>query len=242
MYQDKLANLKDQLKQLDDNIHPEYVRRVKRIEQAYKERIFLNEAFLCFETERIEKEYIVEKRSSAIEFDERKVELKENLISDLEEKKRMIEMERTSVELTSDATELKPVTTRKLRRRPNDPIPLPEKRKRGSPAQLNQLLEETDILDDLKAITKAYNAKKDFDLSNADARIEDGKLYYDKKWYHRGQHVLVKAPEGHDFTGNLVSISNNEVCVKKTGQDNAKVKLLLSQLQKGKFTLHRRAS
>lgn len=49
MYQDKLANLKDQLKQLDDNIHPEYVRRVKRIEQAYKERIFLNEAFLCFE-------------------------------------------------------------------------------------------------------------------------------------------------------------------------------------------------
>lgn len=49
MYQDKLANLKDQLKQLDDNVHPEYVRRVKKIEQAYKERIFLNQAFQAFE-------------------------------------------------------------------------------------------------------------------------------------------------------------------------------------------------
>lgn len=57
---------------------------------------------------------------------------------DLEEKKRMIEMERTSVELTTDSTEPKPVTTRKLRRRPNDPVPLPEKRKRGMLINLNR--------------------------------------------------------------------------------------------------------
>lgn len=78
-------------------------------------------------------EYVTEKRASAIDFEDRKIELKESLMCDLEEKKRMIEMERTSVELTNDSTDPKPVTTRKLRRRPNDPVPIPEKRKRGSP-------------------------------------------------------------------------------------------------------------
>lgn len=67
------------------------------------------------------------------EFEERKIELKESLIADLEEKKKMVESERISLELSSDCVEPKPVTTRKLRRRPNDPIPVPEKRRRTSP-------------------------------------------------------------------------------------------------------------
>lgn len=49
MYQDKLANLKEQLKQLVSNVHPEYLRRVKKIEQAFNDRIILNDAFLEFE-------------------------------------------------------------------------------------------------------------------------------------------------------------------------------------------------
>lgn len=35
--------------------------------------------------------------------------------------------------LLSDSMEMKPVTTRKLRRRPNDPMPLPEKRRKQNP-------------------------------------------------------------------------------------------------------------
>ena len=49
MYQDKLATLKDQLVQLDTDVHPEYLKRVKKIEQAYNDRILLNEAFLSYE-------------------------------------------------------------------------------------------------------------------------------------------------------------------------------------------------
>ncbi|KAI1291981.1 Sin3 histone deacetylase corepressor complex component SDS3 [Halotydeus destructor] len=249
MYQDKLATLKEQLNQLDTNIHPEYVRRVKKIEQVYQERILLNEAILSYDMDRIEKEFLEEQRATEAEFEDRKVELKENLIADLEERKRAIEMERSSLELTSDTYEPKPPTTRKLRRRPNDPIPIPEKRKRGSPAQLNQLLEESEILDDIKAITKAHAHKyanenpSDSDTSQTvtEARIEEGKLFYDKKWYHRGQTVLVRSREGFEFSGNLASINNSEMWVRKTN-DGTKVKLLLSHLQKGKFTLHRRAA
>lgn len=159
MYQYKLANLKDQLKQLENESHPEYVKRVARVKQAYEERLLHNEAFLAFEMERIEKEYIQEKRAAVREFEERKSDLKESLISELEDKKRNIESERTSIELTTEGFEPKPITTRKLRRRPNDPVPLPEKRKRGPPATLNHLLEDADINDDLKTISKSLSSK-----------------------------------------------------------------------------------
>lgn len=38
IYQDKLANLKKQLQQLKDGTHPEYNRKLKRLEAQYKER------------------------------------------------------------------------------------------------------------------------------------------------------------------------------------------------------------
>lgn len=38
VYQDKLASLKKQLQQLKDGTHPEYNRKVKRLEAQYNER------------------------------------------------------------------------------------------------------------------------------------------------------------------------------------------------------------
>jgi hypothetical protein len=44
-----------------------------------------------------------------------------------------------------------------------------------------------------------------------DARIEDGKLFYDKKWFHRGQNVLLESNEAK-FNAILVQIGSAEVC------------------------------
>jgi Sds3-like. len=38
MYQDKLASLKKQLQQLKDGTHPEYNRKLKKLDAAFKER------------------------------------------------------------------------------------------------------------------------------------------------------------------------------------------------------------
>ena len=52
------------------------------------------------------------------------------------------------------------MTTRKLRRRPNDPINVnsssssSDKRRKLAPAQLAYLLDESEIIDDLRAITR----------------------------------------------------------------------------------------
>lgn len=56
---------------------------------------------LCLvQTEQVERNYIKEKKAAVKEFDDKKVELKENLIAELEEKKKMIENEKLTMELT----------------------------------------------------------------------------------------------------------------------------------------------
>lgn len=57
------------------------------------------------QTEQVERNYIKEKKAAVKEFEDKKVELKENLIAELEEKKKMIENEKLTMELTG-GTEL----------------------------------------------------------------------------------------------------------------------------------------
>lgn len=154
MYQDKLASLKKKLQQLQDGTHSEYNRKVKKLEYQYKERIRLNVLYRDYMIECVERDYILEKKAAAKEFDEKKVDLKENLIAELEDKRRTIEAERYSMELTGDSMEVKPVMTRKLRRRPNDPVPVPEKRRKPAMAQIVYLLDEKEIENDLKLINR----------------------------------------------------------------------------------------
>ncbi|KAG8196243.1 hypothetical protein JTE90_023800 [Oedothorax gibbosus] len=273
MYQDKLASLKKQLKQLEDGVHPDYMKRFKKLEQQYQARQLWSEVFERVEIERVERDYVLEKEAAHKEFEEKKIEVRENLIADLEEKKRMIEAERSSMELTSDKStlqvadhaiarrliledsmEVKPVTTRKLRRRPNDPLPVPEKRRKTLPTQLNFLLDDGDIMDDLRAISKNKNSSSSkrhdsYEGSSSDHRgtsievkVEDGKLYYDKKWYHRGQQVYYEGKEvGSKNSGLICTISSSEIWIKRTF-DSTKIRIYISQLQKGKITIRRRSA
>nr|XP_037287378.1 sin3 histone deacetylase corepressor complex component SDS3-like isoform X4 [Rhipicephalus microplus] len=253
MYRDKLAMLKKQLTQLKEETHPEYLKRLRKIEQLYQERLFLNEVFQSHEVERVEREYTHEKKAAVREFEEKKIDLRESLIMDLEEKRRAIEAERSTVELTGDSMEVKSVTTRKLRRRPNDPLPMPEKRRKTSPTQLNFLLYDGEIVDDLKILSKgkAPSLSKRLDCEEygnmdhgshaIEARIEDGKLFYERKCYQRGQSVCVDSKDMGRFFGVISGVGTSEFWVKKTS-DSGKVKIHLSQLLKGKVILRRKSA
>ncbi|XP_046396381.1 sin3 histone deacetylase corepressor complex component SDS3 isoform X2 [Ischnura elegans] len=272
MYQDKLATLKKQLQQLKDGTHTEYNRKLKKLDLARKERLRLNVIWKEYEIDCVERDYVNEKKAAAKEFEEKKIELRENLISDLEEKRKIIESERHTMELTGDSMEVKPVMTRKLRRRPNDPIPVPEKRRKAPPAQLNYLLDEKDIEGDLKIISRGKlpsfggvgqgggntgslgsggigsvgslrrpGGLNSCDNSFADTRIEDGKLLYERRWFHRGQPVYVEAKDVSRFAAIISAIGTEAIWVKKTS-DGSKVRIYVSQLSRGKFSIKRRAS
>jgi len=83
------------------------------------------------------------------------------LIAELNEKKKLIENEKTTLELSGGIgpilpLEVKPAVTRKLRRRPNDPPPITEKKRKTNSTPLNLLLSEDQILADMKKINKHY--------------------------------------------------------------------------------------
>lgn len=73
MYQDKLSNLKKQLEELKNTVHPEYIRRVKKLDSQYKERLRLNDIYKDYLIECVEKDYIYEKKAAVKEFEEKKV-------------------------------------------------------------------------------------------------------------------------------------------------------------------------
>ncbi|NWV01247.1 SDS3 deacetylase, partial [Upupa epops] len=222
MYQDKLASLKKQLQQLQEGTLQEYQKRMKKLDQQYKERI---------------------RNAAAKEFEDKKIELKENLIAELEEKKKMIENEKLTMELTgalqlhhsTDSMEVKPIMTRKLRRRPNDPVPIPDKRRKPAPdilsqccwRTLNYLLTDEQIMEDLRTLNKRpvslqFSASPsspehlpatpaESPAQRFEARIEDGKLYYDKRWYHKSQAIYLESKENTKISCVISSVGANEV-------------------------------
>lgn len=120
--------------------------------------------------------------------------------------------------------------TRKLRRRPNDPVPIPEKRRKLPPSQLNYLLEEKDIETDLKIITRGSGkqftpVRKPPLIPTSsvpllpipqenlllDTRIEDGKLLYERRWYHRGQTIYVEGKDLPRFASVISAIGTEAV-------------------------------
>ncbi|CAN8193028.1 unnamed protein product [Coccothraustes coccothraustes] len=263
MYQDKLASLKRQLQQLQEGTLQEYQKRMKKLDQQYKERIRNAELFLQLETDQVEKNYVKEKKAAAKEFEDKKIELKENLIAELEEKKKMIENEKLTMELTGDSMEVKPIMTRKLRRRPNDPVPIPDKRRKPAPdilpwshCWLNYLLTDEQIMEDLRTLNKLKSPKRPASPSSPEhlpatpaespaqrfeARIEDGKLYYDKRWYHKSQAIYLESKENTKISCVISSVGANEIWVRKTS-DSTKMRIYLGQLQRGVFVIRRRSA
>ena len=156
MYQDKLANLKCQLTRLNDESLPEYQKKLQWLDKIHEERLRFNEIIKDLEVEMVEKEFILEKKSALRELEDQKICLKDQLIAELEEKKKLIEAERHNMELTGDSIEMKPIAIRKLRRHVNEPSGTGSA-KRRKPMQLSSLtylLEDSEVIDDLKIITK----------------------------------------------------------------------------------------
>ncbi|KAL5278449.1 SUDS3 family protein [Megaselia abdita] len=295
MYKEKLARLNAQIDALQAGTHPEYVKRIKKLESQYKERLRLNEVHREYLFECLERDYTLEKNAADKEYDDKKIDLRENLLTDYEDKRKMIENERNTMELNSDSTEIKPTVTRKLRRRPNEPIPLTtnEKRRKPNSGQLIYQLDEKDIDMDLKFISRpitptnyyqqngfgssngnffgnnspyhnnhhislmypdssemmspthsisgSYNSPNSNSGNNVETRIEDGKLLYERRWFHRGQPVFVEGKDISKFAANISAIGNEVVWVKKVNDSN-KVKINMNHLAKGKIVIKRRAN
>jgi Sin3 histone deacetylase corepressor complex component SDS3 len=207
----------------------------------------------------VEREYLQEKEAVKKEFEIKKVELKDSLIHELLEEKKKIETERQTMEMTGDTSEVKPVITRKLRRRPNEPPPAQDKRPKRA-TEISQLLDEEDIMDDLRVIFKGQAfpyykrptpslpvtsspqgviSEPPVDIPLYDARIDENKLIYERKVYQRGQQIILESKETGKVNCVIHSVGQAEIIVKKN-MDQMKLRIFLSQLRSGKYIIRKR--
>ncbi|KFW83533.1 Sin3 histone deacetylase corepressor complex component SDS3, partial [Phalacrocorax carbo] len=182
---------------------------------------------------------------------------------------------------STDSMEVKPIMTRKLRRRPNDPVPIPDKRRKPAPdillkshwraiafeaSVLNYLLTDEQIMEDLRTLNKMCSGHvlvlntvsllfsaspsspehlpatpAESPAQRFEARIEDGKLYYDKRWYHKSQAIYLESKENTKISCVISSVGANEIWVRKTS-DSTKMRIYLGQLQRGVFVIRRRSA
>ncbi|KAL5477171.1 hypothetical protein EMCRGX_G023924 [Ephydatia muelleri] len=257
-WEERLSALRLHLKQLEDGSDMEYVRIIKELEEIREERLFVAEVFRDFELQNAIEEHEREKAMTLDELEAKKLELKECLINDMQEKKKAYETFRLTGDLASGVVEnLEPkmMVTRKLRRRHYDPLPIPaaEKRRKSAPlSTLVYVLDESEVEEDLKVIFKGKISSNPVlsspvPVANGDGspiyetRIEDGKLLYENRWFHKGQHIFIESKEHGQESGIITSISQNEIWVKRL-PDNSKLRIYMSQLAKGKYVLRRRSA
>ncbi|KAF6203627.1 hypothetical protein GE061_001959 [Apolygus lucorum] len=253
----KMDELRQELQDLMSGRHPEYLSRCRQLELDLERRHQLNSLYRDHAIELAEKEYVEEKKAAQVDYDDKSELLKTNLIQFLEDKRRIIESDyQTTMELNvGDISETK-LPTRNLRRRALDSTPAQEKR-RGkistAPCQIQHQLDEKDIDDDLRAIARARRTASlgvngiqtlgpfPPSVNPSDIKIEDGKLLYEKKWFHRGQTVFVEGRHMAKFPAVICNIGTESIHVKRVA-DSTKVRVSLNNLMKGSITIKRRAS
>ncbi|NXY89593.1 SDS3 deacetylase, partial [Alcedo cyanopectus] len=267
MYQDKLASLKRQLQQLQEGTLQEYQKRMKKLDQQYKERI-RNAGKLGFLLRCCTQLQNLNPKDDFPCACWRKLLLLTPF---------PLVLSALQLHSSADSMEVKPIMTRKLRRRPNDPVPIPDKRRKPAPdilsqthwGALNYLLTDEQIMEDLRTLNKmcccvvdtCWSLNTASLLSSAspsspehlpatpaespaqrfEARIEDGKLYYDKRWYHKSQAIYLESKENTKISCVISSVGANEIWVRKTS-DSTKMRIYLGQLQRGVFVIRRRSA
>ncbi|NXW67328.1 SDS3 deacetylase, partial [Hirundo rustica] len=276
MYQDKLASLKRQLQQLQEGTLQEYQKRMKKLDQQYKERIRnagkenLDSlaALPCWKLATT-----ATKKKSNLLCERGEIIFLVPCVGKLLLLLTPFSLVLSALQLhySTDSMEVKPIMTRKLRRRPNDPVPIPDKRRKPAPdilswthCWLNYLLTDEQIMEDLRTLNKmgtCWSLTRVSPLSPAspsspehlpatpaespaqrfEARIEDGKLYYDKRWYHKSQAIYLESKENTKISCVISSVGANEIWVRKTS-DSTKMRIYLGQLQRGVFVIRRRSA
>merc|ERR1711902_11192 len=84
------------------------------------------------------------------------------------------------------------------------------------------------------ASTSSSGAPGGSNYNHRDTRIEEGKLFYEKRWFRRGQSVQVEQKSGEKFPAMISAIGTEAIWVRRTSDSAQKIRIYLTQLTKGK--------
>ncbi|CAL8146847.1 unnamed protein product [Orchesella dallaii] len=272
VYHERLTHLQDNLDQLKAGTNEEYIKGLRKLDEDLKDRIEKNNASRDYEIELIEREYENQQRLILNELEEKGNEVVDVVVKDLEDQKKQTEQERSQeLDSEPNKNEAKPkvMSTRKLRRG-IVPMSLPWQRRKTPVSQMKFELDDKDIDEDLKVLANhnlqgagavLFQSKDDCPSSEAttdvddddrsisppppihfDARIQNGKLFYEKRWFHRGQPVFIEGKNTSKSSGIIGAISHDMLVVwMQMLKETRKLEIPISSIQNGEFVITRRA-
>nr|QDF21427.1 Sin3 histone deacetylase corepressor complex component SDS3 [Brachionus koreanus] len=97
----------------------DYLAEINKLERDCDDKLELLSEWYVREKHEIEETFKTEKKKALQEFNDKRKELKENLLNEHEEIRKQIEIDRNTLDIHLDTAELKPPPTRNLRRRTN---------------------------------------------------------------------------------------------------------------------------
>ncbi|XP_015789527.1 uncharacterized protein LOC107366438 isoform X2 [Tetranychus urticae] len=116
IYQDRLAKLYEEIRQVREGTHPVCVALIAECSKEMNERLIAAKAYYDNEREKINKEYIRRKEAIEKELEAAKVAAKEKIRAELMEKMKTLESEYAAAKKSLETY----TTTKKLQKSPND--------------------------------------------------------------------------------------------------------------------------
>uniref|UniRef100_A0ABM5F5C5 Breast cancer metastasis-suppressor 1 isoform X1 n=1 Tax=Pogona vitticeps TaxID=103695 RepID=A0ABM5F5C5_9SAUR len=250
LFKERLSQVKAKLEDVMSGKAAEYLDPLRVLQDRMQIRIEVAGIYRGFCLEVIHHKHGCEVQGAQQHLESEKLMLFDTLQERLLERIQRLEDDRHSVGLTSEwwDDKLQPKHSSK------DWDPLrPGKRKKPplvSGPYIVYMLHEMDIMEDWTAIKKAkaavsppkrklegpVKAEKLPSPSLFSAHCEDGHLHYEGDVYVRGQTVSLRVGDEAPVQAVITAISTGEVWLRR--DDGTKTKLYMSQLQKGKYSVH----
>ncbi|XP_051951802.1 breast cancer metastasis-suppressor 1-like protein-A isoform X2 [Xyrauchen texanus] len=244
LYKERLCQMDLKLQEVIAGSAAEYLEPLATLQENMQIRTKVAGIYrkLCLES--VGNKYDCEMQAAGQHWESEKLLLFDTVQSELEEKIRRLEEDRHGIDITSELWN-DGLQTRKNKKK--DPLS-PGKKKKPvvvSGPYIVYMLQDLDILEDWTSIRKAmasmapHRVKADVPMKSEKhhhiARSEDGRLFYDNKWYSRGQAISIIRKDEYPTSAMITTVNHDEVWFKRL--DGSKSKLYISQLQKGKYTI-----
>uniref|UniRef100_V9KWL6 Breast cancer metastasis suppressor 1 n=1 Tax=Callorhinchus milii TaxID=7868 RepID=V9KWL6_CALMI len=220
---------------------------------------------LCLEV--IRNRYDCELQGARQHLESEKLLLMDNMRSELLERIQRLEEDKQSIDITSEWWN-EEVRGKKSKKKCDPFKPEKKKKPAAvSGPYIVYMLRDIDILEDWAAIKKAKavitQQKRKSDSASSDpanskktklcpqllsdttvskqekpysAKCEDGRLFYEGDWYSKGQSIVLEIKDETPSHATITAVSTGEVWLRRL--DGSKTKLYVTQLQKGKYSIH----
>ncbi|XP_053134078.1 breast cancer metastasis-suppressor 1 [Hemicordylus capensis] len=251
LFKERLSQVKAKLEDVMSGKAAEYLDPLGVLQNHMQIRIEVAGIYRGFCLEVIHHKHRCELQGAQQHLESEKLLLYDTLQERLLERIQRLEDDRHSVDLTSEwwDDKLRPKHSSKewdaLR---------PGKRKKPplvSGPYIVYMLHDIDIMEDWTAIKKAkaavsppkrkqeglVKAEKRASPTRYSAHCEEGHLHYEGDIYARGQSISLQVGDEAPVQAVITAISTGEVWLRRA--DGSKTKIYVSQLQKGKYSVHR---